>query len=272
MTAPAGEVLIVGESGVGKQALLSRLLHSNTSSSKQSLKQQQWWDLDTKYYTARVVVERQLPSTEANPAAATCGGLVLVFAADQASTFLAVKQWVEQLPSDVADVRLCVANKIDKLLSPDCSHQEPAVQRSTLLQEAMQWCADSLFEYVEVSSIDVEVDQHLVWEEQPQGVQRVKEALEAHMWPGLRMKPEKTPQSRQTLPVSGDSAFKQQDTKATHNDAQYQTQTASDSSSGAAELMLPNAEEAEFDQLDKMFDELRSEHICASVWLMYVHT
>lgn len=256
MTTPAGEVLIVGEAGVGKQSLVNRLLNSKAADRKTPLKQQQQWDLDTKYYTAQVLVECQLPTEQAAPAAATCGGLVLVFAADQKSSFHAVRDWVEHLPSDVADVRLCIANKIDKLVRPDCPQQ---VQRSTLLAEAVQWCADSLFEYIEVSSSDAEVDQQLVWEEQQQGVSRVKEALEAHMWPGLKMKPKQMQQGKQALPAAGNTSSNHQQPNDDHDFQLNETQTSSGSESDSQDhKIFQNAEEAGFDQLDKMFDDLRS--------------
>lgn len=256
MTPPAGEVLVVGGAGVGKRCLLSRLLNIKEASSGQPLQQQQPWGLDTKYYRAQVLVERQLPTAKANPAAATCGGLVLVFAADQDSSFLAVKQWVEQLPSDVADVRLCVANKVDKLQNPRSSQQESAVQRTPMLQEAMQWCADSLFEYIEVSSTDVELDQQLVWEEQQQGVRRVKEALEAHMWPGLKMKPKQTQHGQHALPANHAGCETTQPEQSVAD-----LGSASDADTGDFKA-FQNAEEAEFDQLDKMFEELRSKLLC----------
>lgn len=259
MVPPPGEILIVGQTDVGKRALMGRLLHSKTSEGGGPLKQPQQWNLDTKYYTAQVVVDCQTLTDEAASAAAICGGLVLVFAADQQSSFNAVKDWVEQLPSDVADVRLCIANKIDKLLKHSCHCEQPAVQRTPLLDQAVQWCADNLFEYVEVSSTEPEVDQYLVCEEQQQGVKRVKEALEAHMWPGLTMKSKQMQQGKPALPATHETTATHEGPGTGHEPEQNQAQFTSDSDSdGHLVEALHCTEEGEFDQLDKMFQELRT--------------
>ncbi|KAK9906426.1 hypothetical protein WJX75_001640 [Coccomyxa subellipsoidea] len=54
--------------------------------------------------------------------------------------------------------------------------------------EAQDWCCEHLFEYIEVSAADEEADESLQLDGDPQGVKRVLEALEAHTWPGLRLK------------------------------------------------------------------------------------
>lgn len=260
MVPPPGEILIVGQADVGKRALMGRLLHIETSESGGPLKQPQQWNLDTKYYTAQVLVDCQMPTDEAASAAATCGGLVLVFAADQQSSFNAVRDWVGQLPSDVADVRLCIANKVDKLLKHSCHCEQPAVQRTPLLDEAVQWCADNLFEYIEVSSTEPEVDQYLVCEEQQQGVKRVKEALEAHMWPGLMMKSKQMQRGKPALPAPHDTTASLEGSGTSHESKQTHVQSTSDSESdGNLVEALQCTEEGEFDQLDKMFQELQSE-------------
>ncbi|KAL0044679.1 hypothetical protein WJX82_005291 [Trebouxia sp. C0006] len=56
--------------------------------------------------------------------------------------------------------------------------------RSSWLQAAQLWCTDNQFEYVEASSTDRKLDESLVWDEQQQGVCRIKQALEANYWPG----------------------------------------------------------------------------------------
>ena len=262
MSANSAEVLIIGESGVGKQALIKRILSRSSLSSVQQ-KGKQLWYLDTKYYTAQVRVDQGLPTPDTYARAATCGGLVLVFAANQESSFLAVKEWAEQLPSDSADVRLCIANKVDRCLSPDCSPQEPRLQHSAWRQQAAQWCADSLFEYIEVSSTDEDLDQQLVWEEQRQGVSRVREALEANMWPGLEMKSKPVVQNSQhQLPRHDSGRVKQ----AGHL---QQEQSSTDSESDAGDFdNFQSAEEVKLDQLERMFDELKSKSdtSCASAF------
>ena len=248
----AAGILVIGESGVGKDALISRVIDPSKHSAQP--RDRQLWHLDTKYYTAQVWIEQGLPETDAYASAGTCGGLVLVFAANLESSFLAVKRWAEQLPHESADVRLCIANKVDKCLSSDSSLQKPALQHSDWRQQAMQWCADSLFEYIEVSSTDTDLDEHLVWEEQRQGIPRVREALEANLWPCLKMKPKQNGQRQ--LP-SHDRNQARQDGHAGSNLGQAQSATDSESETGDFDN-FQSAEEVELDQLERMFDELKS--------------
>ncbi|GFH15860.1 uncharacterized protein HaLaN_12169 [Haematococcus lacustris] len=53
----------------------------------------------------------------------------------------------------------------------------------------MLWCSEHGYEYVECCLTDAAVDAQLQLDGEPQGVARVREALQAHMWPGLTRKP-----------------------------------------------------------------------------------
>ena len=253
-----GQVLVVGTPLVGKYTLTSRLIRPAKALSKQS-DSKQLWQLDTKYYTAAVNIRRLPPSDEAHQLAVSSPGLVLVFNANLESSFLTVSKWAEQLPSSVADVRLCVANKVDQLLkqTESTAQAAPDLQRSSWLQDATTWCAKNQFEYIETSSTNRQIDMSLIWEEQQQGVLRVRQALEANYWPGLKMK---QLQSQTRAPEQEGNQ------ELSHTGLGNGINHADDSVSGCsgqleAELdsfdAYQSAEEAELDQFDKMFGELR---------------
>ena len=255
-----GSILFVGAQQVGKYSLVSRLLCPTTAADKDS-DQQQLWHLDTKYYTTDVSIHRLRPSEDALQTAADSQGLVLVFAAESEASFLAVSQWAEQLPSAAGEIRLCIANKADSILlrGNNATGQQAQLQRSSWLDAASVWCAEHQFEYIEVSCTNRQLDRDLVWDEQQQGIHRIKQALEANYWPHLAMKQpqlnhaDPKPQSSHEPSLTGAGAAIQQNGKAAGS--------SSDSCDEDKTLnAFQSAEEAELDQFDKMFGKLRGEH------------
>ncbi|KAL3135741.1 hypothetical protein ABBQ38_006210 [Trebouxia sp. C0009 RCD-2024] len=248
-----GSVLLVGPHQVGKYTLATRLLQPATAAEKHA-NCQQLWHLDTKYYTTDVSLQRSHPSEDAYQLATDSQGIVLVFAADSESSFQAVSQWAEQLPSSVGDVRLCVANKVDKV-ADQCSgagEHKAELQRSSWLDAAIIWCAENQYEYIEACSTNTQLDAGLVWEEQQQGVHRVKQALEANYWPNLMMRqPQLTPQQQ-----------------GCHEPSQFPSVADHTGEDGCSSSDLSEQEEHDFsqfqsaeeqlDQFDRMFGELRA--------------
>lgn len=269
-----GSILVVGAQQVGKYSLVSRLLCPITAADKDSDKQQ-LWHLDTKYYTTDVSIHRLHPSQNALETAASCQGLVLVFTAETEASFSVVSQWAEQLPSTVGEIRLCVANKVDAiaLQGNDAPGQQAMLQRSSWLDAVSVWCAENQFEYIEASSTNTQLDKDLVWEEQQQGVHRIRQALEANYWPNLSMKQpqlnhaELKPQSGQEPCLSAAGADIEQSSEAA---GRFSDSCDEDDSLNA----FQSAEEAELDQFDRMFGELRGEYVtltCSnnSLWSVY---
>ena len=252
-----GQVTIVGAPGVGKYTLVCRLVDPAQPHNKQS-SAAQLWRLSTKYYTAEVQIKRHHPSVEAQRQADTSQGLVLVFDATSEATFLNASRWAEQLPDSAAEIRLCVANKVDQL-----HHQQngvivhPSLHRSSWLQDAAIWCTEHQFEYIEASSTDSQLDSTLVYDEQLQGVSRLRSALEANYWPGLVMKqPQLQAQPEQR------SGHANGNPASTSNGIRHDSENATSSSKESdADLeafdSFQSAEEAELDQYEKMFGELR---------------
>lgn len=269
-----GQVLFVGAPQAGKYSLVSCLLSPATTLSKQS-ESRQIWHLDTKYYTTAVSIGRLHPAEQATEQALLSQGLVLVFDANSEASFVAVSKWAASLPKSVGDIRLCIANRVDQLPRQPITKAEavPELQRSSWLQAAQLWCTDNQFEYVEASSTDRKVDENLVWDEQQQGVCRIKQALEANYWPGLEMK------QHHPQPASPDADGCQGSSQIAVTNGMHQPDETASGSSGNIESDsngfedFQSADEADLDQFDTMFGELRGmnphcsciKHTCANV-------
>lgn len=247
--------MLVGAHQVGKYTLATRLLQPAIAAGK-GADCQQLWHLDTKYYTTDVSLHRSHPSDQAYQLAATSQGIVLVFAADSEPSFQAVRQWAEQLPSSVGEVRLCVANKADAI-ADQCSsdaEQREELQRSSWLNAAMTWCAENQYEYIEACSTNTQLDKGLVWEEQQQGLHRIKQALEANYWPNLVMRqPQLTSPHQGCHESSCIAATADQDSEDGCSSSSLSDQDEHDF------CHFQSAEEEQLDQFDRMFGELRGE-------------
>lgn len=171
MTQPAS-VLVLGSDGVGKFALVRGLRASPITRNEDGVYQ---LTLDTKYYTADVLLccvdPEYTPNTDYE-------ALVLVFDAFDPSTFDAVRSWSESHDVSRAEVKLVVANKVDKL------ELTGSVARQPWLDDAISWCCDNAFEFVEAAADKPSVDTQLHLDAE-MGVPRVLAALQAHAWPGL---------------------------------------------------------------------------------------
>lgn len=263
-----GSVLLVGPRQVGKYTLAKRLLQPATAAGKDA-DGQQLWHLDTKYYTTDVSIHRAHPSDHAYQQATDSQGIVLVFAADSELSFQAVSQWAEQLPSSAGEIKLCVANKADTIAAEHTGacEQQSELRHSSWLTSAIMWCAEHQYEYIEASSTNNQLDQKLVWEEQKQGVYRIKQALEASYWPNLVMK---QPQSSHAeAPQHGGHASIQ--TARTADQENEDSCSSSDLSDqeGHDFSQFQSAEEAQLDQFDKMFGELRGEFLLLQLLLLW---
>ena len=265
-----GSVLLVGPRQVGKYTLAKRLLQPATADDKDA-DGQQLWHLDTKYYTTDVSIHRSHPSDHAYQQATDSQAVVLVFAADSEPSFQAVSHWAEQLPSSAGEIRLCVANKADAIATQHAGacEQSTELQRSSWLTSAMMWCTENHYEYIEASSTNNQLDQNLVWEEQKQGIHRIKQALEANYWANLVMK---QPHLNHAEPL-------QQGSHAASQSAQTADQEENEGSCSSSDLsdqeehdftQFQSAEEDQLDQFDRMFSELRGEFILLQLSLLRV--
>ena len=83
-----------------------------------------------------------------------CEALVLVFDADSEASLLEVQRWAAGGAADAAEVRVVVANKVDRLVEAptaigSAGATPPALQRNAWLAGAQAWCSEHHFEYIE---------------------------------------------------------------------------------------------------------------------------
>uniref|UniRef100_A0ACD5UE56 Uncharacterized protein n=1 Tax=Avena sativa TaxID=4498 RepID=A0ACD5UE56_AVESA len=220
-------VLLVGAPGVGKRTILSRLLAAEVPDTHDlsSGVLCQGWKIDTKYYSADLSIwTAHLDegfSVGSLPHLDQLAALVMVFDMNDESSFLALRNWVENIDIQRFEVLLCVGNKAD-LVSGHAAHVEyrRRMQRigessadphpeyldfginenegCGLLSEeephieirgsTSRWCLEQNIEYIEACASNADFDKCLSVDGDSQGLERVFGALSAHMWPGMILK------------------------------------------------------------------------------------
>lgn len=232
-------IFIVGSPSVGKRAILTRLVSLDAeditlSSSEITC---HGWTIDTKYYTADVCVWMahlcDKASENARSLSKHCDALVMVFDLSNSSSFEVLQDWVSEVDLHMFEILLCVGNKADLLPShpahaeyrrkvqkrgesssdPHPEFWDYGIDRSegcSLLNEddetseeiqrsCIEWCNQNNIEYIEACAINDGFDKCLSINGDSQGINRIQEALTAHMWPGMVIKS----QSKSTgMPVS----------------------------------------------------------------------
>jgi len=195
-------IAVLGAPGVGKRSLVAALV-GNSSCNEPSATP---WSIHTKYYTADVALQVQAIGRDSSQPDRSSSSapefdaeaVVLVFDATRPESFSAIQAWAsgKAEATEGAGVRLVVCTHVDlcpwsppaahassapKSVSPDpsppASNQQPS-SRPQWLVEAMDWCAQECYEYVECSATDAAVDAQLRLEGDLQGIARVTEALE----------------------------------------------------------------------------------------------
>ncbi|KAL4450045.1 hypothetical protein ABPG77_010714 [Micractinium sp. CCAP 211/92] len=200
---PGRILLLVGGSEEAGHALLGAITHPSAPPPLSSGRSTHQWRLDTKYYTAEVLFELrhvdQSPRLE-NGAdeAAAYEAVLLVFEADLPESFASLQRWWEAAGGGDAElgVRLAVAVAGAGAGSSGSSAGSPA-----WLAEAEQWCAEQLVELVHVPAQPAEEEgapgpgagvPNTAGSDrssgESSGVERIREALQAHMWPGMQLK------------------------------------------------------------------------------------
>ena len=144
-----GRVLLVGAGAVGKHALLDAI---RTQGLVQKGLGSYPWRLDTKYYSADVLVEvRHVDHCPTQQLEA--GGyeaVVLVFEAGRQASFDSVQRWYQAVDQAVAEelgVKLAVCIRRRAVLATAAA--AAAEPQSAWLEAAEDWCAKQLVEYVE---------------------------------------------------------------------------------------------------------------------------
>jgi hypothetical protein len=145
----------------------------------------------------------------------------MVFDMNDESSFLALRNWVENIDIQRFEVLLCVGNKADLVpghaahveyrrrmqrigeSSADphpeyfdfginenegcglLSEEEPRIE---IRDSTLQWCIEQNIEYIEACASNADFDKCLSVDGDSQGVERLFGALSAHMWPGMILK------------------------------------------------------------------------------------
>ncbi|XP_057539722.1 uncharacterized protein LOC130817826 isoform X1 [Amaranthus tricolor] len=220
-------ILVIGSPGVGKRTILSRLLavdfeKSCDTSSEILVK---GWTIDTKYYTADVSIwmahlHDEFSSTFL-PDFSQFAAIVMVFDMSEMSSLAALKKWVSFTDIQKSDILLCIGNKADLVpghpahdeykrhlqrlenhfTSSDVDSYEYGISEfegSSLLgnedssydfkRSCWEWCMERNIEYVEACASSVDFDKCLSIDGDSQGVERLFNAISAHMWPGMVLK------------------------------------------------------------------------------------
>ncbi|KAF9978715.1 hypothetical protein BGZ73_000725 [Actinomortierella ambigua] len=167
------------------------------------------WTIDTKYYTVKVdfwidetdpkgrhELERMIESGDLDEIGAVVEAVVFCFSRNDPSTFHDIKPWITFIERMEPAITLCVATdapmqpKSDDagaVSSPPASpQQEDDDTEDEEISDYDDWCLSNGFEYVNLHE-DTEglgADEHV-------GLDRILEALAAHMWDGLKRKSNK---------------------------------------------------------------------------------
>ncbi|KAG0240064.1 hypothetical protein BGW41_007229 [Actinomortierella wolfii] len=165
------------------------------------------WTIDTKYYTVKVdfwidetdpkgrrELERMINAGDLDEIGAVVEAVVFCFSKNDPSTFHDIKPWVHFVERMEPAITLCVATDAPKQSESDAGATEKAEipdedEDPTVDEEVTDyddWCLSNGFEYVDLQE-DTEglgADEHV-------GLDRVLEALAAHMWDGLKRKSNK---------------------------------------------------------------------------------
>ena len=169
MTREEASLLVVGPD----RDVTSNFASSLVGRPLSSVASQHSWEISTKYYDASITVHviSMDDALDREPA-----GCIMVVDQEDLSTMPRVAGWWEDNAVSSDAVRL--------LAVLGASEDDSALQESRL------WCIDKMIEQVPVPEWQhAEVDP----ESAPvsEGTARIREALEAHMWPGMKLK---TPQ------------------------------------------------------------------------------
>lgn len=174
-------VVVVSSSNTKPKSLI-RLITDNTSDEKEDNNiTSKKWKIDTKYYNAEVtligITEDYERTEDFNE---NVEALIIHMDSNKETGLTDLKKWIK-LESDCnPEVKLLISN----YFTPDTKITH---------NRATEWCIKRGFELIELyPNINTKTDQSDEIIEDKTGVERIKEALETHMWPNLVMKEENT--------------------------------------------------------------------------------
>ncbi|KAG0336591.1 hypothetical protein BG000_006430 [Podila horticola] len=154
------------------------------------------WTIDTKYYSVKVdfwidetyaqgrnAMEQMVESGELDELGSVVEAVVFCFSKNQSATFHDIKPWLSFVERHEPSITLCVATT-----APAPQPEEPLQTGqleadSEVIEDYDDWCLANGFEY-----IDLQEQPESLGQEEHVGLDRILEALAAHMWDGLKRK------------------------------------------------------------------------------------
>ncbi|KAF9091630.1 hypothetical protein BGX23_004987 [Mortierella sp. AD031] len=153
------------------------------------------WTIDTKYYSVEVdfwideteeqggpELEKMIDSGDLDEMGAVVEAVVFCFSKNQPSTFNDIKPWLAFVERHEPSITLCVAT--DAPMAQDAARENRL--ESDVVDDFDDWCLANGFEFIDLQDqpLDSNLDEHV-------GLDRILEALAAHMWDGLKRKSSK---------------------------------------------------------------------------------
>jgi hypothetical protein len=205
------------------------------------------WSVDNKYYTANIPCHATTLSA-ANDCT-DCEAMVMVFDPAKQETFKQVQAWYQKRDNYTAEIRLVVA------MYEDTHEYMREGSRQQWLQAAEDWCTEQMIEYVELCSVSPDTVRSHSSEEGAQGLARVVEALQSHMWPCAEMRQ----QQGQQGPAAGAAAAMAVATAAAAAAAAQEAVAPVDTKALPDQLSLPEPEDDEDDATLAAFERLMAD-------------
>jgi hypothetical protein len=196
------------------------------------------WHVENKYYTAKIPCHAP-PLSEADDCS-DCEAMVMVFNPAKVETFKQVQAWYQKSDDRPSEIKLVVA------MYEDAHEYMREGSRHDWLQAAEDWCTEEMIEYVELCSTKPEAVRSQSSEEGAQGLARVVEALQSHMWPSAEMRPEQS----QQRPAATAAAV------AAAAAAAQQAAASADTKELPDQLSLPEVEDEDDDATLAAFERL----------------
>ncbi|KAK5799427.1 hypothetical protein F5H01DRAFT_357443 [Linnemannia elongata] len=153
------------------------------------------WTIDTKYYSVEVdfwideteahggaELERMIESGDLDEMGAVVEAVVFCFSKNQPSTFHDIKPWLAFVERHEPSITLCVATDAPM----DQENAQESRLESNVVEDFDDWCLANGFEFIDLQDqpLNSNLDEHV-------GLDRILEALAAHMWDGLKRKSSK---------------------------------------------------------------------------------
>ena len=138
------------------------------------------WSISNKYYSADlslILAKYPKPSTEIKEITNEVEGVIISFELKNDLSFTRASEWGRLFQENDIEIKILMAVETEEL-----DGLEAAVER------ANDWCLKNSFEFVESFHIDTEDEDF----PEKSGFERVREVLDAHLWPNMVRKPKES--------------------------------------------------------------------------------